>query len=305
MRIYLLFQEHSYAQERIGGYIWAPEKHFSDIGTYNWENVKRLRKGDVIYSIAEDKILSVNIVTSNAEKAKKPIGLDIPAAGEGWYVNVNYSQLKRPILLQLSQKKEIAKLSVEREVPYNPDGTQAEGRIFEIAYEAHKYLMGIVSLYNFAKKFDLPELKESDVVLVHQMEHMLEKYDTKEHKELALRMGVLETVLKQRLLKHTKKCAVCDIDYDEFLSAVYCKSWDASSTSERLDINNLLLMCPLHRDMFERGFISFNEKGMIKISSQMRFENFKALSINLFTSINITKDQIDYMQWHSDNVFRK
>lgn len=304
MRIYLLFQEHSYAHESLGSYIWAPVKHFSDIGKYNWENVKRLQKSDVIYSVVDDKIISVNIATSNAVKKKKPNDLDIPAAGDGWYITANYSQLRRPIPLQDNHKTDIAHLSVERQVPYNEDGSQAEGKIFEIPYETHKYMMGLVSTYNF-NKFDLPELSERDVATVHQIEHLVEKYDTKEHKTLAMRMGILDTDLKQRLLRHTRKCAICDINYEEFISPVYIKRWDASATTERLDLNNLLMMCPLHRDMFEKGLITFNDKGMVKISSLMRFENFKSLSINLFTSIDMTKEQINYMDWHSKNVFKE
>ena len=305
MRIFLLFQDVSYAHERMGGYIWAPEKHFNDLGKYNFENIKRMHKGDVIYSVVGDKVVSVNIVTSEPERKKKPLDLDIPAAGMGWYVNVNYSQLKRDFLLLPNNKSEIRKLSVEREIPFDEKGNPIEGRLFEIPYEAHKYIMGMVSTYNLSGNMNLPELKNEDVVLVHQIEHMVEKYETTEHKTLAVRMGILETVLKQRLLRQTKKCAVCDIDYTEFLSAVYCKPWDEASTSERLDINNLLLMCPLHRDMFEKGFITFNNKGMIKISEQMKFENFKSLSINLFTSINLTDAQVVYMDWHNKNVFKK
>lgn len=304
MRIYLLFHEHSYAHENLGGYIWAPTKHFSDIGKYNWENVKRLQKGDVIYSIVDDKIISVNIATSDAVAKKKPNDLDIPAAGDGWYVTVNYSPLRRPIPLQQNHKADIIRLSVERQVPYAEDGSPAEGRLFEIPYETHKYMMGLVSMYNL-NNFDLPELSERDVATVHQIEHLVEKYNTKEHKNLAIRMGILETELKQRLLRHTKKCAICDINYDEFIAPVYIKTWDAASTSERLDINNLLMMCPLHRDMFEKGLITFNNKGIIKLSSLMRFENFKSLSINLFTSIDMTKEQVDYMEWHSKNVFKE
>ncbi|MEX1377374.1 MAG: HNH endonuclease [Eubacteriales bacterium] len=305
MRIFILFQDKTFVHERIGGYIWAPEKYYSDIGKYNFENIKRMNKGDVVYSILDDKIVSVSIVTSQPERKKKPIDLDIPAAGMGWYVSVNYSLLKREILLSIAHKKEISSLSVEREVPYDEDGNQMEGLLFEIPYEAHKYIMNLVSTYNFTNKFDLPELKNEDVVLIHQLEHMVEKYDSKEQKALVIRMGILETILKQRLMRHTKKCAVCDIDYSEFLSAVYCKPWDDSSTSERLDLNNLLLLCPLHRELFEKGFITFNDKGMIKISEQMKFENFKSLSINLFTSINLTDAQIKYMEWHNKNVFKK
>jgi len=304
MRIYLLFQEHSYAHESLSGYIWAPVKHFSDIGKYNWENVKRLQKGDVIYSVTQDKIVSVNIATSSAVSKKKPTDLDIPAAGDGWYITANYSPLRRPIPLQKTHKIDIARLSVEREIPFDEDGNQIEGKIFEIPYETHKYMMGLVSLYNF-NNFDLPELSERDVATVHQIEHLMEKYDTKEHKNLAIRMGILETELKQKLLRHTRKCAICDINYEEFIAPAYIKSWEFASTSERLDINNLVMMCPLHRDMFEKGLITFNDKGMIKMSSLIRFENFKSLSINLFTSIDMTKEQIDYMDWHSKNVFKE
>ncbi len=275
------------------------------LGKYNWDIVKKLQKGDVVYSITEDKIISVNIVTSEPKKKKKPSDLDIPAAGDGWYVSLNYSQLKRSFTLRETHKNEITKLCAGKESPYNSNGSANEGHIFEITYEAHKYMMGLVSTYNLSNNLDLPELQERDVALIHQIDDMVMKYETKEHKALAVRMGLLETVLKQMLLSHNKKCAVCDIDYTEFLSAVYCKPWDDASTSEKLDINNLLLMCPLHREMFERGFITFNDKGMIKISGEMRFENFKSLSINLFTSINMTESQVDYIQWHRKNVFKE
>ncbi|MBN2878883.1 MAG: HNH endonuclease [Clostridia bacterium] len=305
MRIYMLFQDNSFAHERMGGYIWAPEKHFSDIGTYNWELVKAMHKGDVIYSVVDNRITSVNIATSEPRRRRKPTDLDIPAAGDGWYIDLNYSQLKRNILVLDNNKKDIIRLCSGRQAPYNEDGSIADGKIFEISYEAHKYVMNLVSTYNIAASFDLPELKESDIELVHQVENIVDKYEIKEHKALAVRMGMLETVLKQRLIRQTKKCALCDIDYSEFLSAVYIKPWSDSSTSERLDLNNLLLMCPLHRDMFESGLITFNSKGMIKISSEMRFENFKALSLNFFTSINMTKEQLGYMDWHNKKVFKE
>lgn len=300
----MLFQDATYLHERMGGFIWAPEKTFADLGKYNWEVAQRVQKGDVLYSFCDKKIVSICIAQSDSKREKKPLTLDIPAAGYGWYVDINYNHLKRAVSLLYMHISEITKLCTKEKSPFTIDGDPKEGYIYEIPYEAHKYIMKIVSPYNISSGLDIPVLSDKDITLVNQINHLVSKCDTIEEKKLAVKMGILDTVLKQRLLCSTKKCAVCDIDYDMLLSAYYCKPWESASSLEKINTNNALLLCPLHGQMFENGLITFNKDGLIKISSEMKYENFKSLCINLFTSINMTPRQKEYLKWHREKIFK-
>jgi predicted restriction endonuclease len=48
---------------------------------------------------------------------------------------------------------------------------------------------------------------------------------------------------------------------EHFLIASHVKPWSESNHQERLDVNNGLLHCPNHDDLFDKGYISFIKMG--------------------------------------------
>ena len=56
----------------------------------------------------------------------------------------------------------------------------------------------------------------------------------------------------------------------KFLIASHIKPWACSESGEKLDIDNGLLLCPNHDALFDSGYISFDENGVIMISEHLK-----------------------------------
>ena len=56
------------------------------------------------------------------------------------------------------------------------------------------------------------------------------------------------------------------------LIASHIKPWKDSDENERLDIDNGLLLCPNHDKAFDRGYISFDDNGLIITTIQYNDE---------------------------------
>ena len=65
-------QNQTYQYEINGGYLWSPKTNKN--GAYNqfYENMKRARPGDVVFSFKDTLIKAVGIVTSQAVSSIKP-----------------------------------------------------------------------------------------------------------------------------------------------------------------------------------------------------------------------------------------
>lgn len=65
------------------------------------------------------------------------------------------------------------------------------------------------------------------------------------------------------------KCAVCGIELPELLRASHSKSWKDSTDFERVDPYNGVLLCCNHDALYDKGFITFDGKGRMQVSSQI------------------------------------
>lgn len=119
----------TYAQEVGGGYLWSPVTR-SD-GGYNefYENMKRVRPGDIVFSYADAQIRAVGLCTAPAALMPKPS--EFGAAGdawqaEGWKVPVSFTALKTS-LRPKHHMKILAPLLPEKYSPIRAtgDGNQA------------------------------------------------------------------------------------------------------------------------------------------------------------------------------------
>jgi hypothetical protein len=72
---------------------------------------------------------------------------------------------------------------------------------------------------------------------------------------------------RQKLLRYWKDCcAVTGYKKPEMLFASHIKPWSVSSNAERLDPFNGLLLTPNLNQAFDRGFITFDEDGVLAVS---------------------------------------
>ena len=108
---------------------------------------------------------------------------------------------------------------------------------------------------------------------------------------------------RQKLITYWNGCAITKYKDCSLLVASHIKPWRASSNSERLDCFNGLLLLPNLDKVFDRGMISFDEAGAIKLSPLL--ESPSALGIRSDMKINLEPRHRLYIKYHRNEVFLK
>ena len=78
-----------------------------------------------------------------------------------------------------------------------------------------------------------------------------------------------------------------------------------SSEEERVDHNNVMLLCPNHDSLFDKGYISFSEDGSILLSPVLSDEEINLMHIDKRFKLNISYDMHKYLDYHRQNIYKK
>lgn len=122
-------------------------------------------------------------------------------------------------------------------------------------------------------------------------------------KNYNLKVRLAQSEFRNKLLAKHSKCLLCDIDFRPILIASHIKPWSECSDSERIDINNGLLLCPLHDKLFDKGLISFDKDKLI-ISDKIKNKNKNFLNCNLKNRYNFNNAQNLFLHYHKNNIFK-
>ncbi|MEX1198899.1 MAG: HNH endonuclease signature motif containing protein [Pseudohongiellaceae bacterium] len=106
---------------------------------------------------------------------------------------------------------------------------------------------------------------------------------------------------RHRLISYWKGCAVTSYKDASMLVASHIKPWKAASNNERLDQFNGLLLVPTLDRAFDKGFISFDPLGRIRISPLL--ERPELLGIHRRMGVKLRSEHVPYMMFHWEKVF--
>jgi putative restriction endonuclease len=103
------------------------------------------------------------------------------------------------------------------------------------------------------------------------------------------------------------RCAVTGLDVVPLLHASHIKPWAACySDAERLDVFNGLLLAPHLDALFDGGWISFMNDGVLLVSSTLTEQQRQLLGIHAgLCASSITDSHREYLAYHRNNIFRK
>lgn len=194
---------------------------------------------------------------------------------------------------------------------YSPDGIKAE-----LGAKSHGAVISALKQYKiFLNQKDVAnviqeEKRTKEIRRVKENKKIIEEIENPENKEtekqalIKIRLG--HSKLRERVLESKKECDICGLNHPKLLVASHIKVWAQSDNEEKLDEENILLLCSMHDALFDKGLISFDDNGKILISSSFS-ENNQALSnVNEDSSINIVSEkQKEYLKWHRENIFIK
>lgn len=126
----------------------------------------------------------------------------------------------------------------------------------------------------------------------------------------------VERLVKQRVGQDTFReamidywggaCAVTGIALSEILRASHAKPWaDCVTDEERLDVFNGFLFTANLDALFDRGLITFDDKGTVQMSARLIEQERVALQLTDSMRLRWCAPQhLPYLRWHRERVFK-
>jgi len=133
-------------------------------------------------------------------------------------------------------------------------------------------------------------------------QELLKQYSTTGSATIDTRIG--QNKFRESLINYwNSKCAVTNVDIVELLRASHIKPWKDSNDNERLDKYNGLLLNPLMDELFDKGYITFQDNCYIKISRTITNHSIFNINSN-FKLKKIENKHKEYLKFHRENIFK-
>ena len=307
MRYWWVNQNQTYKFEVPGGFLWSPKTRADGGKNHFYKTMEEVRPGDLVFSYCETHIKAIGVVQRPAVTAPKP---DFRTAGsnwsnEGWYVEVEFSELNNPIKPK-DFMDEIRPLLPEKYAPLQSNGNGLQG--IYLTEISSKFGELIVML----SQADLPNIQHELAPLpedVSEYEINLEiearKLDGDLEKIQLTKSRRGQGIFKANVRLIEDHCRVTGVSNIKHLRASHIKPWVASNNHEKLDGFNGLLLSPHVDHLFDRGFISFKNSGELLVSKELNPNVLDQWSIKSNQNVGEFKSgQREYLQYHREVVFQ-
>lgn len=124
-------------------------------------------------------------------------------------------------------------------------------------------------------------------------------------KEALIRALRGQGLFKQRVMQRESRCRITGVDNPVHLIASHCKPWRDSTNEERLNGENGLLLTPSVDHLFDRGFIGFEDSGLLIISPIAHRLSLRKMGIDTERVVNVgvfSAGQRNFLDFHRHSV---
>ena len=117
--------------------------------------------------------------------------------------------------------------------------------------------------------------------------------------------GIAQTFFRSNLLKlWDGACSVTGVSDPRVLRASHIKPWKDSSSEEKLDRNNGLLLIPDLDVLFDEGLITFQKDGTMRQSPSFGLADQRKMRIDRSFSLrHVTDEMQPYLEYHREQRF--
>ena len=123
--------------------------------------------------------------------------------------------------------------------------------------------------------------------------------------ETLIKARLGQGIFRQNVLEQYPSCPLTGLDIQPLLIASHIKPWSVCNNNERLDPFNGLMLAPHIDALFDKGLITFDTDGTIKISPKIDPKNQKRLGISSSMKLKIRSKSKKYFEYHRNHVFQK
>ncbi|HBP28039.1 MAG: HNH endonuclease [Advenella sp.] len=299
-------QNQTYVHEVNGGYLWSPKTKANGERNHFYDTMTQVAPGDVIFSFADTHIKAIGIAREVHQSASKPVEFGSAGANwtdEGWYVPVDFIELANPIRPK-DHMDRLAPLLPSKYSPLQENGNGNQGVYLasvpdDLAHELEAILDGQVQSI-LANKSNTAETDDS--INIDRLLSDGALPATQRTQLIQARIG--QGLFRSRVAALEPCCRITGIIDPRFLIASHIKPWSKSNNIEKLDGHNGLLLAPHIDRLFDKGYMTFENDGLLRFSPQLPTEIYRAWSLDAsITAKPFSRQQEDYMAYHRAEVF--
>jgi len=320
MRYWWVNHSQTFQQEISGKYIWCPKLKRNGSRNHFYETLREVQRGDLVFSFADAFLRAVGVARLPCYSCPKPneFGKIGDAWNDvGWRVDVEFTLFNAPLRLDKSMTT-IGHLFPNKYSPVQDSGRGNQGAyLSEIGYDLAVRLIqlaqpdlaplidqNIVAREGFTTDAPLP-LIEFDR---RQEELIFSRSLPATTREALIQARIGQGRFKENVLRLESSCRVTRVCNPVHLIASHIKPWRESSDSERLSGANGLLLTPSIDHLFDRGFVSFDDDGLVLVSPIADPDSLPRMGVPLdrpLFSGTFNGDQKHFLEYHRSNVFLK
>ena len=307
MRYWWVNQNQTYKFEVPAGFLWSPKTRADGGRNYFYMTMEEVRPGDLVFSYCDTYIKAIGVVQRPAVTAPKP---DFRTAGSnwadvGWYVEVEFAELENP-LRPKDFMNQIRPLLADKYAPLQENGNGLQGiYLTEISadFGALLILLSQADLPTIQQELAPLDEGESEYEINLEIEARKLIGDPVKIELTKSRRG--QGIFKANLRLVESRCRITGVSNIKHLRASHIKPWAASDNHEKIDGYNGLLLSPHVDHLFDRGFISFRDSGVLLVSKELNPKVLEQWSI--LGSQNVGEfraAQCQYLDYHRQVIFQ-
>jgi putative restriction endonuclease len=314
------------SQEIDGHYLWSPRADKNNRRLEYYDNMRRAAPGDFVVSYANGRVGHIGRVTEFAVPGHKPAEFGTKGAqwsSDGWFLPVFWVPLTPPV----SPKALIGTLGPLLPTKHSPlKSYSGDGNQRYLTRVSKAVLDVIVS----ASTYDAELLSRggaNSLTFQAVKERLDDEAETRVRENLTLDDTTKKTVIQARRGQGTfranveaveKACRLTGIANPALLIASHIKPWRSCETAqERLHGMNGLLLTPDADLLFDRGFITFEDDGEVRVSARFDRDDLRRLGLGDLVSplkgfseapmtwrtAAFAADQCHYLEYHRTQVY--
>lgn len=312
MKYWWVNHKQTVRQEVGDGYLWSPKREANGARSQFYENMRLASPGDFVLSFAGGRIGHAGIVSDYPLNAPKPDAFGTVGAywsNDGWLLPVDWTPL--PIAIQpktlLTQLRPLLPPKYSPIHPMSGAGNQ-KAYLAEINEKMFGLIMAAASVStNFLRSVTAvtsETVNQLEVACELKIEEDTSLSTTEKQQLIEARKG--QGIFRRRVFEVEKYCRLTQLANQALLVASHIKPWRMCSTSgERLDGYNGLLLAPHVDRLFDRGLMSFTDSGDVLLSSKLDPSDIEKLGISSACARNcgsFSPNQIQYLRFHRETV---
>ena len=304
MKSFVVMQGETYQEERELGIITSPQKDSGGQIPHSWLRMTEVNEGDRIFHYVKGYIVAISVAKTGCQLIPHTIDKESQqdSSDNRYVVELEYQELEEPLNV-FSYFDEILPLLPIKYSPFQQDGSGNPGYLYPCNEQLVIKLLEIISDLNIYRVDEEQlELAIGTVRRTERNNFIPMVAEMESEVKLTMRKGQ-EKFRKDLLPLWENKCALCDIELPILLKASYSKPWKDSTQSERIDPYNGILLCCNHDALYTQGYIAFDGRGRLHISSSILEDDYVTYNINPKKKIARTEENKPYFKWHKRNIF--